>query len=62
LFVVDARGALFIMVCLLHMVWWTFTIAGVGLAVLGILAYFKLPLGVAVRVLISALAGKHKHR
>lgn len=62
LFIVDARAALLVTVFLFHPRWWTFILAILFIIILGVLEYLKLPLTVAMRIVLSTIAGKKKIR
>ena len=59
-FVIDARAAFGILLVLFHPNWWTLGIAFLFVALLMILNYFKLPIGVVMRIMRSWLSGSKK--
>lgn len=61
-YVVDARVVLFILLWLLHMRWWTFTLAVSAVTIFTIMEYFKYPLPVAIRAFKGIIIGKKKYR
>ena len=60
LYIIDARGALPILLVLLHMRLWTFSLMILVIIFLICLQYYRLPIPVFFRVLIGTIAGKRK--
>ena len=60
LYVIDARGALPILLVLLHMRLWTFSLMILIIIFLIFLQYYRLPLPVFFRVVVGVLMGKRK--
>ena len=60
LYMIDARGALPILLVLLHMRVWTFLLMICVIIFLSILQYYRLPIPVFFRLVIGAIAGKRK--
>ena len=61
-FFVDGSALVLIIVMLVYPNWTKTYIVLSGCFILGVLAYFKLPLPVAGRMLFTALVGKNKVR
>ncbi len=60
LYMIDARGALPILLVLLHMRVWTFLLMILIIAFLAILQYYRWPIPVFFRVALGFLMGKRK--
>ena len=60
LYMIDARGALPILLVLLHMRVWTFFLMILVIIFLSVLQYYRWPIPVYFRVVIGALVGKRK--
>ena len=58
--IVDARASLFVLLVVLHLRFWTVGLAIVVFLFLALLEYYKLPLGVFIRLVRTKLTGKRK--
>jgi hypothetical protein len=60
LWLIDARGSLTILLVLLHMRVWTFSLMFFVILFLIGLQYYRMPIPVFFRVVLGALVGKRK--